>query len=180
MATREKIIVIVAIIAVLIYTINYFPGFSRTKTIFIENNSDDIDIFINGKKKELSGFEISTAELFIINQSDSNWKDNFGIIKKKSDSIISKPKYSGYLSIGNKKFAILDGNEYQIGDQIKSSSYIVKKISPDNVVIQKDNENEVIVPVEKFEFDSSSYIVEEVSPNNAVVRKKNKNEVIVP
>ncbi|QTA79322.1 Uncharacterized protein dnl_15840 [Desulfonema limicola] len=188
METREKIIVMAAITAIIIYGIYFFlpDSSSDKKPVIIENKSenttDDVYMIIDMINKKLSALTISNPELFIISQSNSDWNDSFIIKKENIDKQkiidISLPKYSGYLSMGNKKFAVLNGSEYQAGENLESSSYVIEKIYPDKVVIRKNNENEIIVPIEKS--DKGSYVIEKMFQGTVVIRKNNENEIIVP
>jgi hypothetical protein len=47
----------------------------------------------------------------------------------------SKFNYSGYVDMGRKKIAILNGNEYAVGDVLDVDGYVVNDIYPDRIVI---------------------------------------------
>ncbi len=46
--------------------------------------------------------------------------------------------YSGFIFSGERAMAIIDGNEYFVGDTVIDTGYQVVRITPDKVVIQKD------------------------------------------
>jgi hypothetical protein len=46
--------------------------------------------------------------------------------------------YSGFIFSGDRAMAIIDGNEYFVGDTIVDTGYRVIRITSDKVVIQKD------------------------------------------
>lgn len=47
-------------------------------------------------------------------------------------------RYSGFIFSGERAMAIIDGNEYFVGDTVVDTNYQVIRITPDKVVIQKD------------------------------------------
>lgn len=156
MSTRERIIVIMAVIAVIYAVISFLP--EKEKKFFnntFEQTDDEINMNVNRINRLLTDGKISNAELLVLSRSNSKWHDSF--ITTQDDkplpipSIDPVPKYSGYLSIGDKTYAILDGNEYQPGEKLESSDYVVEEILPDNVIIRKNNKKEIIVKIEEAE-----------------------------
>ena len=53
-------------------------------------------------------------------------------------SFLPDMRYSGFIFSGNRAMAIIDGNEYFVGDTVIDTGYQVIRITPDKVVIQKD------------------------------------------
>jgi len=150
MSVREKIVVILAVISVICGIYNFFPRSSTEKKPI----SDDVYMIIDNINKALTEKKILDAELFVINQIHSDWRDIFKIKKithenKEKIIDIPIPEFSGYLAVGNKVFAILDGNEYQAGEKLLDSGYTVEKIFPGNVVIRKIDGTELIVFMEE-------------------------------
>ena len=59
------------------------------------------------------------------------------------------PRYTGYVELGSGRLAIVDGIEYQVGDNLEGGGYKVAAISPDQVVLEiLANGNRVEVPYE--------------------------------
>ncbi len=44
-------------------------------------------------------------------------------------------RYSGFMQVGNRKLAIINGMEYEKGDQLVSGDFVVNQISPNQVVL---------------------------------------------
>ncbi len=58
--------------------------------------------------------------------------------------------YSGYLKMGNKSLAIIDGLEYETGDELPESGHTVEKIYPNKVIIVTGGgRNKITVPLEE-------------------------------
>ena len=62
--------------------------------------------------------------------------------------------YSGYLMAGDKSLAVINGLEYEEGEKLdREGGYIVKSISPIQVVIGREGStSRIIVPLEETEF----------------------------
>ena len=45
--------------------------------------------------------------------------------------------YTGYLQTANTALAIIDGSEYQLGEELESGGYIVQSIAPEKVVLRR-------------------------------------------
>ena len=43
--------------------------------------------------------------------------------------------YTGFMQMGDKKFAIIDGFEYAVGDELEQGGFVVRSINPRQVVI---------------------------------------------
>ncbi len=52
--------------------------------------------------------------------------------------------FSGYMLAGNKAFAIINGMEYKIGEIIDPQGFLVKKITPAKVILQRKSEHIVL------------------------------------
>jgi len=55
-----------------------------------------------------------------------------------TESFLPDLIYSGFISSGNRAMAIIDGNEYFVGDVVVDTGFRVIRITPDKVIIQKD------------------------------------------
>ena len=58
--------------------------------------------------------------------------------------------YSGYIQIGDYSLAIINGIEYEAGDEIERGGYMIKSISPTRVVVGPAGDvNNIILPLEE-------------------------------
>lgn len=61
-------------------------------------------------------------------------------------------RYTGFLSHGEARFAILNGREYRVGDTVKPGDFTVRSIDPDRVVLMaKTGGRQVSIAKEKAE-----------------------------
>jgi len=60
--------------------------------------------------------------------------------------------YSGYLNIGNRKLAIINGMEYEAGEDLEPGRYFVKSISPVRVVVgARGGDRDMILLLEEMD-----------------------------
>jgi len=99
--------------------------------------------------------------IFTIATAEAEWtKDPFfdrrpSAIKK----IEEEPKpaatdmtftYSGYLEMDGKRICIINGMEYESGEEMVTGGYVVRKIDPKNVVIEVTSDSQkIIVPLQE-------------------------------
>ena len=63
--------------------------------------------------------------------------------------------YSGYIETPGRRVAIINGIEYLIGDQLDQSSYTLRQITPQQVVISTPQQRMLAIPLtESWEVDS--------------------------
>ena len=47
-----------------------------------------------------------------------------------------KYQFTGFVRVGDRSLAVINGREYQVGEQLESGGFEVSEISPDAVVLQ--------------------------------------------
>ena len=165
MKKREKVIIFFAIIAVFYFCYHFF-SVSSSKTGMPTEKTD-----IEGSKKfvkdlilKLLNDKYHEKELSIIEQASEAWTGNpFAEIKDAVEKIHEVEKteplnrktyfvYSGFLTAGNRRLAIINGREYEegetlAGETVSGKSYYLKKISNYRVVICVKGEIDIILPL---------------------------------
>jgi hypothetical protein len=154
MTTREKIIVGLMLLTVTygVYTV-FFEGKAKpreTATISATKQLENLNAFIT-KVAEASRAGLSKNDEYIIQLAEAEWKQDPLIsaeLKDRPESEIQKATrvtrvptpdlniaYTGFMQMGDKKFAIINGLEYASGDRLEQGDYIVRSITPRQVVI---------------------------------------------
>ena len=97
--------------------------------------------------------------LFIIAQAKGEWtKDPFWILKAPQKTAIELDKspatavaapekrflYSGYIQMGDLKLVIINGIEYELGNELEGGDHVVKQIEPLRVLIGPPDSNDNI------------------------------------
>ena len=101
-----------------------------------ENFIEDIDEFVKKMNNIILSNNFSKLDLYLLDFKDKKWKDPFFLKEeKKHDNVKSLLIYSGFLSMGNRLIAVINDMEYEKGDQIIGTEYIIKEIRPNFVAV---------------------------------------------
>ena len=171
MTNREKIIVGLMLLTVVygVYTI-FFEGKSSVEPAAAIGSSakelENLNAFI-AKIAEASRAGISEEDKYIIERAETEWKQDPLIsvnLTNKPESEIQKNKevtqvsipdlkvsYTGFMKMGEKTFAIINGLEYAAGDALEQGDYTVRSITPTQVVIvsSRDSKQRFVFPLEE-------------------------------
>lgn len=129
----------------------FFEGKARKITpVSATKELADLNTFIT-KVAQASKAGLSTEDKYIIQRAEAKWEQDpltSAELKDRPESELQKKKkvtqdegpqldvsYSGFLKMGSKKYAIIDGVEYAAGDSLNQGGYIVRSITPRQVVI---------------------------------------------
>ena len=166
MSKREKIIVGLMVAAILYGGYNFlFSGFVGGKKESYAKPQVAVNEFVADLKKRIQGADTTATDTEILSKSYAQWqKDPFLVVKKSGGSeekaakefeIIDRGEltgsfnYSGYMEMGKNKLAIINGMEYQEGDQLDIQGTALKKISSGDVHIYVDaKQGVIVVPIE--------------------------------
>ncbi|MFC1884012.1 hypothetical protein ACFL2O_04510 [Thermodesulfobacteriota bacterium] len=175
MSARERTILIVMGLVVLFgaYTL-FFSGSKKGGVSASGGRTGELNRMITSLAVELSKEGPTEVDKYITERAEAGWgkdplfekkvsltKEKIKIpdvnIKKSGKSIDVLPDmsftYSGYLEMGRVKIAIINGLEYEAGDEIVGGEYIVQTIYPNKVEIaikgSEGKKGKVTVPIEE-------------------------------
>jgi hypothetical protein len=145
MSKREKILVGLMLLSV-VYGIYvwFLPSPQPAATVNDDHQQKALSAFItNVAEKATTGLSKNIA--YVLQKAEAKWeRDPLIRIEPKTteeeeDSqqpvVSSKITYSGFLRMGDKRLAIINGMEYETGDRLEPSGFIIRSISPSRVVI---------------------------------------------
>jgi hypothetical protein len=163
MTQREKIIV-----GIMVLTVGYgaiellLPRAKTGPTATAPQAAESLSVFIS-KIADAAKGAASESSALIIRKAEAGWKqDPFMVIRKAapppSETRASKEAarampnlaYSGFLEIGPKRLAIINGMEYEAGDRVDSGAFSIKTILP-NKVIMTSSQGELVLPLQEGE-----------------------------
>lgn len=155
MAKREKIIVFIMILTILYGVYEFFIASSSkmSKSISVSTNVNRVDLnkLMVGVSKVLKDDDSAIVDAYIVSRAEEEWtKDPFYTKNVSLERYTGEVKlvYTGYLEIGKRKIAIINGVDYQIGDELEMSEYRVKSIDPSMViVVNKEGEEKITIPL---------------------------------
>ena len=149
--TRQQIIIIsIMVVAILYGAYNFFivPG---TKSVSFDAGKKPVELeaFVADVTANMTKGSLSAADAYTINSAETAWKrDPFYEKKSFRDwRMLKEPKadkdskaepifnYSGYLKFDKKEMVIINGVEYEAGNNLEIEGYVLEKIAPDKVVI---------------------------------------------
>ena len=165
MTTREKIIVGIMILAVVYGVYTIFFAAPREEFAFKSGGDKELDAlntFVN-KVAEKTKSSLSKEKAYILQKAQADWKQDplIQLLPKKTKEaeqaqplvLDSKMLYTGFLQMGDKRLAIINGTEYEIGDRLETDGLIIRNIQPNHVVIASPDKKykKVILPMEDVE-----------------------------
>ena len=148
MQKRQKVILAVMFIAVTygVYSL-FFSSPSKTGSVDSGKEIEELNNLVTVISKDLSNANVSGAYKHIIARAEAEWEsDPFletGLFMKSEVASQAEGSeqgvsfiYSGYLAVGSERFAIINGIEYEKGEELVLGGYVVHSISPNEVVIK--------------------------------------------
>jgi hypothetical protein len=159
MSKREKIIIGVMVFSIL-FALVYF--LTPTLTGREEKAGDQYsgsEKIIQEIGTELKKVAASPNENYIIARAEAAWaKDPF--YRKiqpapvKAAAGAQEIVYSGFVDMGEKKLAVVNGSTYQVGDKLDfGGSFYLKSVEPSRVVIvDKQNQRNIVIKLKDESF----------------------------
>jgi hypothetical protein len=163
MTKREKIIV-----GIMVLTVGYgaiellLPRAKTGGAAPMAQTTESLNVFIS-KVADAAKGAASESSALIIQKAEAAWKhDPFMVIRKPpqppADARASKETaraipnlaYSGFLEIGARRLAIINGMEYEAGDRVNPGAFSIKTILP-NKVIMSSSQGEIVLPLQESE-----------------------------
>jgi hypothetical protein len=162
MSKREKIIIGVMVFSIL-FALVYF--LTPTLTGREEKPGDQYtgsEKIIQEIATELKKVASSPNENYIIARAEAAWaKDPFykkvlPAVAKAGPGGTGAPDivYSGFVDMGEKKLAVINGSTYQVGDKLDfGSSFYLRSVEPSRVVIvDKQNQRNIVIKLKDESF----------------------------
>jgi hypothetical protein len=174
MSTREKIVVVLMVLAVLWggYTLMFSGSDTKDGGVVTSNQQlEDTRVFAQNITETVAKEASAPSNTpYLLKRAAVAWtRDPFldrqtaltyeaEKMAQEENKEISAAElgliYSGYLIAGDKSLAVINGLEYEEGEKLdREGGYIVKTISPIQVVIGREGStSRIIVPLEETEF----------------------------
>ena len=171
MSKREKIILVIMALTIVygfyaLFLENPSPG--KPKLAASGNKLDTFNTFITNVAALVKG-GVSEEETYIIDKIPVKWTKDpllntgkevaFKPEKEKLDEV-NKGKtaqelsivYSGFLNMGNRNLAIINGIEFEKGEKLPASGHIVEEIYPNRVVFgMQGSKKKITVKLEEMQ-----------------------------
>ncbi len=171
MSKREKIILIIMALTIVygfyaLFLENPSPG--KPKLVASGNKLDTFNKFITNVAALVKG-GVSEEETYIIDKIPVKWtkdpllntrkevafkpeKEKLDEAKKGATSQELGIVYSGFLNMGNRNLAIINGIEYEKGEKLPDGGHIVEEIHPNRVVMgMQGSKKKITVKLEEMQ-----------------------------
>lgn len=164
MAKREKVILMIMSVVVVFGIYNFlFSSSAKKKPVATVIGAAETNKFIVDVANSLKD-DFTETNMYIIRQARNEWsQDPFWHTERqpetKAEVIVESRKeakaqesrvYTGYLEMGEHKLAIINGAEYELGDELGRGGPIIKSIDPKQVIIAvPGTADEIILPLKE-------------------------------
>ena len=146
MTNREKIIVGLAALALGYGAMELLLPRAKVAPVSQPQSLEGLNAFIT---KVADATRVGTAEAgaIVIQKAEAAWKQDpfLEIQKAKAVKPPDKPTtetarlpnlvYNGFMELGSKRLAIINGQEYEAGDKLNPGGFTIKSILPTRVVL---------------------------------------------
>lgn len=154
---KRQIIILVIMVVLVVYTgYSYLYESHSDKSIDKDRNTKELNKFVKETSLFLQEGRLSKVQAYSIRQAEAGWQRNpfytpplkEGEGKGEKYVVDKKFVYSGFLETGGKKFAIINGLEYETGETLGEDMFILQSISPGYAVIRIRGKKQTIsVPI---------------------------------
>lgn len=152
---RQILILVVMLLAVLYGAYEFFStGRKGRAVVNTAKKAADLNAFIGDITVSLTKDTPSPVDAYMIKRAEAGWfRDPFYEPKNDREEAIAKEaahaqqvqaaatalkgqfNYTGYVDMGRKKIAVVNGNEYVTGDALDVDGYVLNGIYPTKIVI---------------------------------------------
>lgn len=130
------------------------PKFSSQKAVAVTD-------FVTDLVRRIRAADTTATNELIIEKAAAPWrKDPFEVVSKAvveearpeeeaeivdGEELVGSFSYRGYMEMGDRILAIINGLEYQAGDQLAREGAVLRKVTPQEVSIYVDAEQGLLV-----------------------------------
>jgi hypothetical protein len=156
-AKRETIILGVAILAIIGFLVYTFvlPLFMKSASVLVEAEKVDVQKLL-GEMGEYAKKDGSIDNIiYTVSKAELTWpRDPFlnedlasaAAVESRKDKFI----YTGFIMLGGKKLAVINGIEYQVGEALTTEGFVVRAINPNDVVLEDStNKSRLSIPIQE-------------------------------
>ncbi|KPA08949.1 conserved hypothetical protein, membrane or secreted [Candidatus Magnetomorum sp. HK-1] len=160
---KKKRIIAYSVLAVLILFCAFFLLPSSNQSKNQKKNITHLESITKEVKDGLKKTGMDKVTNYVINRAESMWSNDpfsdqkpAGPTSKKINGAVTSPDmpgrirpvftYSGYMEVGEKRMAIINGMEYELNEELEIKGYYVDTIEQNWVIIEdKKNQEKITV-----------------------------------
>lgn len=153
---REVIILALAGLAVVYFLFDYFvlPSLKKPAAV-VEAEKVDIQKLLAEMGEYTKKDGSVDNVIYTVSRAELTWpRDPFLNEDLASAASVESQKtkfnYTGFIMLGNKRLAVINGIEYQAGESLTTEGFIVKAINPNDVVLEDAmNKSRLSIPIQE-------------------------------
>lgn len=156
-AKRETVVLALAVLVVICFLVYSFvlPLFKKSATVLVEAEKVDIQKLLAemGEYAKKDG-SVDTI-VYTVAKAELAWpRDPFLNEDLASAAAVESRKekfsYTGFIMLGGKSLAVINGIEYQVGEALTTDGFVVKNINPNDVVLEDaTNKSRISIPIQE-------------------------------
>lgn len=148
---REKVILVLMAVAigyaVVTFLIDRGPKGAAKNAPPVSVN---VAAITNNVKSVLGDAASAETDTYIIASAAAEWLSDPFYVGRTSYGAKVDLRYTGYVEYAGRKVAVVNGVDYQTGDELEMGGYIVKRITPSEVVIKDRGQlGEITIPFQE-------------------------------
>lgn len=166
MSKREKIIVALMLITVVYGAYSFFwaPAMKKAQEGAAGKGNGTLDAMVAEIADALNGRDPTKSGGYVLAQAEADWDaDPFLDREIRFDDGLDAPAfdpdaasagfaYSGFLKMGDRDLAVINGMEYAVGEGVEGSEFVVRQITPSRVVLGTlDDRNSFVLLLDETE-----------------------------
>ena len=161
MSTREKILVGLMIVSVLLGTMVLFSdGQKETASKGAAGNQTPLTQMLTRLTAQFGNDPFLESNRYALARAQLPWQKN--LFPEGPETLMATTEatvtaealpanvalvYSGYIETSRRRVAIINGTEYVMGDQLEDSVYTVEQITPSQVVLGSPQQTRIVIPL---------------------------------
>lgn len=155
MTSREKVLLSLCATAAVGAGIYYATGLLNSSKEAVEVKAKDYTPLITLVQVDLKKGELTNREKNVVTAATNRWLRNPLrsqplVVEKQITETRQLPKYTGFIDIGDRPIAIIDGTDYRVGETLQGGEFKLTSITPGHVELLLNGAKESItIPLEK-------------------------------
>lgn len=150
--SRREIGILIAMLAVVLYggyTYMFAPAATDLGPGIQAEELDKLEAFVKDTTETLQKNNLSKTEAYSIARTEARWarmpfEIGSTVAQDKEVEAISFV-YSGFMGAKGMSFAIINGLEYSVHDEIEPGGFVLEEILPEKVVIAVEGKKQTII-----------------------------------
>jgi hypothetical protein len=152
LTTRQLLILGVMLLAILYGAYDFFFTAQKKSAVATEKTATDLSAFLGNITATLTKDVPSPVVAYTVTRMEAEWprdpfyeprndRDEEAVAKERARveaeaaAVIGQLNYTGYVDMGQKKIAVVNGNEYVVGEALNVGGFVLSDIYPAKIII---------------------------------------------